>query len=274
MSNTQKRIAVIGCSHSAYDQVFHSKFPDSGIDWVHYMANKYPHIQFDNYGIIGTGPLYYDMVLKSIINNKGADWYDAIIVQFTVSGRWFIPLNINNMHDIDCDLQHDIFAEQQITDNYSVYRCTTDTKGAMVMITRHGSYVVSVDPLPVKEEIEKMVDQVRANAMENTTQIGIYNENMFVKSLDTVYSKVFQNVFYFDFLNGYVPAHAYKSETKRSNIGHELPFLVWAEKTYGEDFIVSEMVDDSLHCTRKGNEILFDEYLKNSAIGSYLDEIS
>lgn len=255
-----KRIAVIGCSHTSYDHV--RVTPGPGIDWVHHMANQHKHVKFDNYAHAGTGPLYYDLALKNIINNKGKDYYDAIIVQLTASGRWILPLNVDHTY---VDLIEDIFSCVPITDNYDVYRMYHPFS----IITRNGSHVLNSNENK-KQTVENLIDSIRREGLSNSTVVGVNYEHMFIKSLTTVYNHIFNDVFFFDFLDGYLPEHM-NNKIMRNNIGHTLPFVHWVSETYSEDFLVSEVLDDSLHCTMKGNQLLCDEYLMNSAIGSYLN---
>ena len=94
-----KRIAVIGCSTSSYDQARYSG--EHNIDWVELLSRQCPEDEFHNYASPAHGPLYYDYVLKHIIANLPSNYYDTVIIQYTVLGRWFFPIkSLDNNNDV------------------------------------------------------------------------------------------------------------------------------------------------------------------------------
>ena len=249
-----KRVAVLGCSHSAYDQV---NFGDhaNGLDWVHHMAEDNSDIEFHNYGAQGHGPLYYDFILKYIISNFPKDYYDAVIIQYTVEGRWLIPIGILNYE----------ITSQQVTENYIVKRLHS----TRVVVTSGNFHTT---PYIEDKNIKKQIDRASTTLEKYKDKNGlpVMYENAFIDTLDKIYKPHFKNLFYFDFLNGYSEEISNTDHKKRSNIGAKLPFIKWALSKYGEEYVLMELLDDSLHCSPEGNYVLYYNYIRNSKIGRYL----
>jgi len=100
-----KKVAVIGCSQSEFDHA-------SGRPWSIYMAEEFD-VHVDNWALRGKGFLWYDFVLKHIIANQ--IHYDAIIIQETAKGRWFIPVDYKQRLNFD-----EVIEPRHIYDNYTV----------------------------------------------------------------------------------------------------------------------------------------------------------
>ena len=258
-----KKVAVLGCSHTAYDQPFHSQKLGKhdkqvkSIDWVHHMSEDNSDIEFHNYGAQGHGPLYYDLILKYIISSFPKDYYDAIIIQYTVDGRWLIPVNYQNTTEI---------TSQQVTENYIVKRLMSTR-----VVATHGSFhaIGEINDKKVEEQIN-MASGILEKYRDQTPGLPVMYENMFMNTVNTLYAPHFQNLFYFDFLNGYQNEIRATEHERRSNIDVGLPFVKWAVSTYGEEHTVMKLLDDSMHCSPDGNRVLYYEYILNSKIGKYL----
>ena len=251
------RVAVVGCSHSAYDQVFFSK-DNNGLDWVHHMSIDNPHIEFHNYSEQGHGPLYYDFVLKYILANFPQGYYDAVILQYTVESRWLIPVTDVVASELIP------FHTTQISDNYILKRFQPPR-----IVATHGSAhsrSFNESTPDIKITLETLI-----NKYHDKNGLPIMYENAFMSTVDKIYGPHFNNLFYFDFLNGYKTqlANTDNPNITRSNIDM-VPFIVWASTEYGEEHLVMKLLDSSLHCSAAGNELLYSKYILASAIGKYL----
>jgi hypothetical protein len=155
---------------------------------------------------------------------------------------------------------------QQITENYIVKRLPS----TRVVVT-HGNFHTTppVEDKKVKAQI-KMASRILEKYRDRTPGLPVMYENMFMNTVDTLYAPHFQNLFYFDFLNGYSNEIRTTDHKKRSNIGIRLPFIKWAVGKYGEEHVLMTLLDDSMHCSPEGNRILYYKYIRNSKIGKYL----
>jgi hypothetical protein len=236
------------------------------IDWVELLSRQCPVDEFHNYATPAHGPLYYDYVLKHIIANLPSNYYDTVIIQYTVLGRWFFPIksldNNNNAYPIA------EFESTHITNNYQVMRLERNR----MMATSGGAHIYNV--VNPTRDIEK-----QCQALENAYHINhdpdtlasSYEKN-FTKCFNTLYSKLFKNVFCWDFAcnHGYGQFGADDDHFYRNTIGHNLPYQSWAIEKYGLEYFVANMLDNTMHCNRYGNEILANEYLTQSLIGHHL----
>jgi len=252
-----KRIAVLGCSHTSYDQVNYSTWAN-GLDWVHHMAEDNPDIEFHNYGAQGHGPLYYDFILKYIISEFPLAYYDAVIIQYTVDGRWLIP--VNNTEDTT------EIKSEQITENYIVKRLLSTR-----IVATHGNFHTTppIENKKIKTQIN-MASRILEKYRDRYPGLPVMYENMFMDTIDKLYGPHFLNLFYFDFLNGYSNEIRPTEHERRSNIDISLPFVKWAVSTYGEEHTLMKLLNDSMHCNAEGNRVLYYEYILNSKIGKYL----
>lgn len=262
----KRRIAVIGCSHSAYDQVFYRE-DNNGKDWVHLMSEKFPNLIFHNYATQGHGPLYYDMVLKYIISELPKDYYDTVIIQYTVPGRWLIPVNAAEMYkDIN---NSEEFRYDDITSNYVVVRMQPQR----IMATNHRSYVFGTDQSDKKSmKYCKMLEDTISAAYTPNGIASMYDRT-FYRTFDDIYSHWFNSGFYFDFCDT-LGATSPSAENNRSNIGTDVPFQNWVVKTYGIDYLLTDILDDGLHCTEFGNNMLFNDYIMPSLLGTHLSDLN
>lgn len=258
-----KRVAILGCSHTSYDQVCNEP-SNNGHDWVQYLSELAPDYEFHNYGMQGHGPLYFDFVLKYLISDVEKDYYDAIIVQYTVDGRWLLPVNIDKYLSYhDCDNMPS-FQSEQITDNYTVIRHPSQR----LVFTQHGSHSHGSSHHNDKKILT--AHNILSGLYDHSGMV-VHYEKMFEKTCVNLYSKYFNNFFMWDFSN-----HVFNDDTEsdrfeyRNNIGKNKPFKDWALEQVGKVKFVTEYLDHSFHCTEFGNKVLVNEYLAPSAIGEYL----
>jgi hypothetical protein len=108
------------------------------------------------------------------------------------------------------------------------------------------------------------------NVLDDETHLARKYEKYFYNTVEKLYSPHFNNLFYFDWGRGYSDMLS-NIDSPRDNIGHDLSFIKWLISIYGEQKVVMDLLDDTMHCTSAGNYILYFEYLKKSKICLYLD---
>ena len=264
-----RRVAVIGCSTSSYDQVV-SSGPDNR-DWVHLVSAECPDVEFHSYAASAHGPLYYDYVLQHIVANLPDDYYDTVIMQYTTIGRWFMPIELPDIQLDDAapvlDLSG-VFAAETITPNYMFMRLYQKR----VLSTRGGSHVYGVYMAndAIQQECEWLEGIIR-KYHEPDTMAATYERN-FTKNLMRLYGPCFKHIFCWDFCSnhGYGQHGTDDDFQFRNNIGHQLPFQSWAVARYGLEQYAMKMLDETMHCNKHGNEVLVYEYLANSRLGQHL----
>lgn len=265
----KKRIAVIGCSHSSYEQTVNSK---DNKDWVHILADKYPNIQFDNYANIGRGPLYYDFVLKHIITHYPRDYYDAVVVQFTAENRWMIGLEQLTPSTND---KNGFNTTYQPSHNYTSYTLTHPhiiATTTSVFIYEENNMYVCPENTPLVCPTHKTKYQTLRETIKlhygKTDSIAMFYEKMFVSTLETLYKDKFNNLFYWDWMSGWMNS----DEINRTNMSLDGSFIQWAINKFGEEYVVMELLDGTVHCTTEGNRVLVEEYLSNCELKFYLED--
>jgi hypothetical protein len=263
-----KRIAIIGCSHSSYDQVHHGPSKD-GRDWIHHISTIAKEFEFHSFAAEGHGPLYYDYVLKQLVITYPADFFDAIIVQYTVGGRWFFPLDSEKFR-VDWVNQNSIldFTPEQLSENYTYYRLMAPR----ISMSRNKATAWNVNRYEKKslqriKQSESDIDDI----YEPDGMVTRYEEN-FTKLLIPLYKQFFNNIFCFDFSNTMFNAETVDSNFKyRNNIGQVLPFKNFITEKYGIEHVAMHLFDSSFHCSNLGNILLVEDYLANSNLGDYLN---
>lgn len=259
MSN---RIAVLGCSHTAWDQV-HYRSDNNGCDWVEYLAQQYPQWQFDNYAQAGHGPLWYDTILKHIATHYEPNYYSAVIVQFTVSGRWFVPSNSYNF------LQLPHTNEPKYTTLYEhANYAAWDNTAHRTVLTQH--YPHFRGEHRDHKRIKKFTYDLRSIYEWDHTVLEY--ESNFEQLCERMYAPWIKHWFKWDWSDS-VFANDEPSVRfpYRNNIGHNKPFKNWAIERMGLETFVDTCLDNGLHCTETGNQLLAHEYIQHSAIGDYLN---
>lgn len=255
-----KRIAILGCSHSSYDEVINPVgADDNGLDWIHHMSIDNPHVEFHNYAAQGHGPLYYDFILKYILSEFPDDYYDAVIIQYTVEGRWHFPLCIENAPYV---------SSEEITDNYVVKRWVS----SRLVGTLHHNHVQHVNSETTRKHI--LMAGKALYSYKDDKKTDLMYEHAFMSTLNKLYGPHFKNIFYFDFLNGYIKELNDQDHSNRTNIGVLDSFVNWARSVYGEEYLLMNILNDSMHCTSEGNQLLYHQYILNSNIGKYLKMVS
>lgn len=259
-----KRVAVIGCSHSSYDQVVHGPSSD-GKDWVHHFSTLADNYEFHSFACEGHGPLYYDYVLKEIAAKYDPKYFDTLIVQYTVGGRWIYPLNDGNTWSPYQNISTD-FSATTIEPNYTFYRLFPQR----VSLTRNratGWHVNRNDKSNAKKikNIETYLDEYY-----QPDGIVTNYESNFSRTLEALYRGFFNHIFYFDFSNT-----MFNAETKdkdfmyRNNIGWDTPFKNYVTEKYGIEYVAEFLFDSSFHCSKLGNEVLVNEYLTESILADH-----
>jgi hypothetical protein len=244
-----KKIAIIGCSHSAYnrgEQNWSTMFPDDFI--IH------------NYSMSGHGVQYFDFILKYIVANK-LD-YDCVIIQLTHTSRWQFPItgySSNKLHTM-------VISDRYI--NYAVnyaHATAHDTVDYEDLYANH--QMTFLDDVSIfnggfkqsRDDIKQTTfEQFGINRFQQDTWVTEYY-NLFVQTLH-MYENYFPNVFWWRF-----------ASTPIDNIGHDahtaLETVISKKELYGD---LNDIIDDTLHLTPLGYRILFDEYIMKSKIGDYV----
>ena len=268
----REKIAVLGCSHTAYDQVFYKiglRQGNDGKDWVHYASDRFKNLEFHNYACQGHGPLYYDIVLKYILAELPENFYNTVIVQYTVNGRWLHPVHVGDFF-ADKNIIEEIQLEQK-EENYYVGRMHPQR----LMSTRHHSYVYGVNRNIEKDvELSKEVGEYMTGLHQPDGIVTMY-ESSFIKSFNKLYAPHFKNAYWWDFSNSFFTEEVdEKLGGWKNNIDRELPFKEWAIEKYGIEYLAKHLIDDSFHCTEQGNKLLLNEYLMPSLLGKHLETLN
>ena len=79
-------------------------------------------------------------------------------------------------------------------------------------------------------------------------------------------------MFVFDWWDGNTN-DTYNHMERVTNIGQQKSFWHWMIEKYSIEYILENFIDETTHCTPLGNKVLFEEYICNSRIGNYLNEI-
>ena len=258
MSN---RIAVLGCSHTAWDQV-HFRPDNHGCDWVEYLAQQYPQWQFHNHAQAGHGPLWYDTILKHIATTYEPNYYSAVIVQFTVSGRWFMPSNSYNFLQLP-DHTNPEYATQYETANYRAL----DNTAHRTVLTQHHPHFRGEHSN--HKRIQKFSHDLRA--MYEWDHLVQHYESNFEQLCEHMYAPWIKHWFKWDWSDSvFAVDDTSERFSQRNNIGHDKPFKNWAIQQLGLETFVDTCLDSGLHCSEQGNLLLAHEYINNSAIGDFL----
>lgn len=259
-----KKVAVIGCSHSSYDQIIHGPSND-GRDWVHHFSSLIADYEFHSFACEGHGPSYYDYVLKEIASKYEPKYFDTLVVQYTVGGRWMFPLNDNNQWSPQQNITTD-FSPTSVSDNYIFYRLFPQR----VSLTRNRATAWHVDRK--NRSNSKKIKDVELYLDKYYQPDGIVTnyESNFSRTLQPLYESFFNNIFYFDFSNTMFNAETQdKDFAYRNNIGQDKPFKNYVTEKYGIEYVAEFLFDSSFHCSKLGNEVLVNEYLIDSLLGEH-----
>jgi hypothetical protein len=226
-----KRVAVLGCSQSEFDQA-------SGKPWSIYMAEEFD-VHVDNWAMQGKGFLWYDFVLKHIVANQ--IHYDAIIIQETSMGRWFIPIDQDQRLNFD-----DVIEPRQIYDNYTV------------MFKRPGNFI---DALPGFQSFKleslnlrnpaEIRPEVKYDPVCYPASYGEY----FLKTLH-LYEPIFENIF----------TLSWKFDVLKPLRWHHGIDSYIDDITYPEN-------NDRGHFNPRGTRMVYDHCILTGKIGDWLRSI-
>lgn len=250
-----KRVAVIGCSHSSFNQ-----YADTdSVEWPRQLANRSDEWEIHNFSTRGHGIVWFEYILRKIIVDFPEDYFDTVIIQFTTSSRWILPYKIEGINP------EAKFIKTQITHNYFSYEI--DCPRLTVM-----SPMVVPWYVPNEKVYKTAVKQSKVvhGAYEPNGIITNYEE-LFLRTFDRQYSPFFKKLLYFDFGQEICWDIISPVQHHRCNMDLELPFMVYLLRTYGDKYIVEYLVDDSFHCTKAGNDILFNDYLIPSKFGTHFN---
>lgn len=258
-----KRVAIIGCSHSDSQQG--DQTPDK-IGWAEQLAISFPSIEFHSFARMGHGALWYDFVLKHLVD-KYEDYFDCIIVQLTAKGRWIFPL------------RHPTYDNKWVvSDRLSNYKIHS-LKSNRIAMTQYGSFECATPDDPYffrqTENVKPIVDcytNKRETVDQSYDNFSLQYESLFENTLMKLYSSYFNKFFYFTFFNEYKINNSEFSIAQKGNIGHNTPFVQWAIEKYGEENTVIDIFDNSWHTSKLGEDIFFNEYIMTSEIRKYLEE--
>ena len=239
--------------------------PDN-LDWINILANLSPGTEFHNFAAEGHGPLWYDWVLKYILLNYPPEHFDTLIIQYTVSGRWILPLDAG-VYFSDNQNSHIYFDATYITKNYIVNRCFPQR----ITLTRNRATAVHIDWN--NERLKKKMAWISEDLDAIYSPDGLVTayESHFTRLVKTLYGRFFNEVFCWDFSNTMFNADTVSEDFPwRNNIGWDVPFKNYLTKQYGLEYMAQHLFDDTFHCTAAGNRILANEYLCQSRIGDHL----
>jgi len=266
-----KRIAILGCSHSDWQQG-----PTERRGWIEQIATQYPNIEFHSFARMGHGSLWYDFILKHIIANFEPNYFDAVIIQLTAQGRWLFPLR----HSVEKEkwIVHP-FKDRDVP-NYITYTL----KSHRIVSTQMGSFEAGSylpdwehEPWgfrggPFYEFPTQFGINYTANfPNEEYDNFSLQYEDVFGDTLIKLYRPHFNNFFYFTFFNSYSPGKYVEFKKYHvGNIGQPKPFVQWSIDKYGAERTVLDFFDDSWHTSQSGENIFVNEYILPSEIGNYL----
>ena len=208
------KFAILGCSHSSIRTHEHV--------WSKLLADKYPHLDVDNFAMPGHGTFYMDMVLKHIMYEREEN-YDWILIQLTSPNRWFTPIACENK-----PLWKTVFEQ----DNYreivnTLPRLKTD---------------IITDPQPpyVNEGMVGNEDPIELGVMNES----FYYTDLFVKQIQDM-SKAGVPLSYFTFWNNMPPI---------DNIGFGMSANRYIHSLAKDELdFVENWLDDTLHLNKQAN---------------------
>lgn len=219
-----KRVAVIGCSQSEYDMA-------SGKPWSIYMTEDFD-VHVDNWSLRGKGHLWYDLVLKHIVANQIQ--YDAVIIQETSMGRWFIPVDYDQRLDFN-----EVIQPRQINDNYTV------------MFDNPGNFI---DAMPDLQNFNIEWFNKPKVKYDPVCYPATYSE-YFLKTLH-LYKPCFENIFTF----------SWKWDVlKPLKLNHDIQDFI-DDITYPEN-------NDNGHFNPRGTRMVYDYCILPGKIGDWLRQI-
>ncbi len=259
-----KYVAVIGCSFTDHAQ---QHDPEQWNSWCQYIPQDFPNVEVHNYGCSAMSSNYFDTLLKSLANFKHYK-YDAVIVQTSSPTRWVLPLDTptenymryNDFWNTEVSPLEDILViEHETPTNIPGYKHMIDLSSLM---TFGGSNITGI-------RHNNVIDKEQLQYLNNLVQGGLplspvfYNN--FIKTLP-MYEKYFDKVFHY--------SHSPTSEDMLpNNIGQQHDVITWFEKL--PDYInkyTQANIGDSGHLNAVGNKLLYNDYIKKSAIGDWLND--
>ena len=259
-----KYIAVIGCSFTAHDCPGFENV-DEWNSWSQYIPQDFPNVEVHNYGCSGMAANYFDTLLKSLTHFKHYK-YDAVIIQLSSATRWALPLETpaenyiryNDFWNSNEDpLTSPLIIEHEIPTNVDRYKHMLDLNS---LITFGGKNITGI-------KHSKLVVREKLSYINSLVQGGLpltkrYLEN-FINTIP-MYEKYFNKIFYWSAFD-----HA-------NNIGKDCSSFDELKKHTNTDYSKYTRVDkgDPGHLNREGNKLLYQIYIKNSAIGNWLGEIN
>lgn len=273
-----KYIAVIGCSFTAHDYIrLHyadSRDSTEWNSWSQYIPEDYPNVEVHNYAYSAMAVNYFEILLKQLAHFKHYK-YDAVIIQLSSDTRWGLPLdtpveNYVRYNDFwkakdpefkvdDDPFAHPLIIEHEIPTNIDRYKHMLDLSS---VITFGG--VNRGIPTITGIRHSQPVDKDKLEYINSLVQGGLPLTSLYMHSfLKTIpmYEKYFSKVFYWQPRGGL------------NNIGHDVGGFDMMEKNT-TDFLKYTRADkgDPGHLSKMGNKMLYQLYIKHSAIGDWLND--
>jgi hypothetical protein len=270
-----KYIAVIGCSFTDHAQ---QPDPEKWNSWCQYIPQDFPNVEVHNYGFCAMASNYFEMLLRGLAHFKHYK-YDAVIIQLSSNIRWALPLdtpteNYTRYNDfwkaknpefvVEEDPFKDILiVEHEIPTNIPRYKHMIDlssliTFGGVVKVK--GKAKANITGIRHNEIVDKSQLQYINNLVQGGLPTTIQFFNGFVKTLP-MYEKYFSKVFYWQ------PRGSY------NNIGKDIGgFELLEENTTNFLKYTNAIDNDPAHLNALGNQLLYRLYIKNSAIGDWLND--
>jgi hypothetical protein len=268
-----KYIAVIGCSFTA-----HSCPGDENVDewnsWSQYIPQDFPNVEVHNYGYSAMSNNYFEILLKNLAHFKHYK-YDAVILQLSSTWRWSLPIDTpvesymrynQFWQDRDPEFKADgghsldpLIIEHDIPTNINRYKHMIDLS-SLITFGGNNEHITGIrHSQPLDRKKLRYINSLVNGGLPLTE---IYLES-FIKTI-SMYEKYFSKVFYWSAFD-----HA-------NNIGKELGSFDELKKHTNTDYSKYTRVDkgDPGHLNREGNKLLYQIYIKNSAIGNWLGEIN
>jgi len=268
-----KYIAVIGCSFTAHDQAGED-YPEQWNSWSQYIPQDFPNVEVHNYGESAMASNYFEMLLKNLVHFKHYK-YDAVIIQLSSPTRWALPIDTPTENYIryndfwkaknpefvaeEDPLTSPLIIEHEIPTNISGYKHMVDLSSLITFGGIHNNKPV-ITGMRHPYEINKN----QLHYINSLVQGGLPITALYFKSfMNTLplYEKYFSKVFY------------WQPRGCENNIGKDMGAFDMIEKN-ATDFSAYTRADkgDPGHLNALGNRLLYKSYIKNSAIGDWLND--
>lgn len=241
------KVAVIGCSHTdlyvppriKIPEGLHEVSDNDSFSWLWHTSQANKDIDFDCYAMGGAGSIYFDAVLKHIVQNKLN--YDACILQLTSESRWLLPFN----HDKNVTWSH-----SPLTANLNA----CDTFFSLMWI--HPSSFATGH---TSDRYRKTIKRVGLPFIKTHCQGEPFSEDYnqsFADTCEKIYGKFFKQFYYFTILSG----------TTHNNIGLKKDVFEHFLDNYDNRTFVNKWLTRDKHFNYHGSKIFAEKIVQTNII--------